>query len=77
MITQDDTHVFITQKILKTKIAEFKVGFLVMYPTPEGMTENEHIDKWGLWQYIGAYESGKKVLARDAAVVDGTIFDET
>lgn len=80
MITQDDTYIYITHKVLKTRVTEYKEGFLEHCPVPivDGepiMTENEWIDAWGKDQYVNAYRNGKHSLAMQNDVIDNDIME--
>ena len=56
------------------KLDEFKKGFLKCQPTPNDMTDNEWIKKWGRIQFMQAYRIGKQQLAREQASVESELI---
>lgn len=57
------------------KLDEFKEGFLKCQPTPNDMTDNEWIKKWGRIQFMQAYRIGKQQLAREQVIIDENIME--
>lgn len=62
----------LTYTISDAKYAEFKLGFLKLYPVPlnkDGtptMTENEWVKERGKQWFINSYKRGKAVLHKEA-----------
>lgn len=63
------------------KLAEFKRGFLKCQTVPldsEGnpkMSENEWIKEWGRLQFVKAYQTGIRQIAREELILEEDVIE--
>lgn len=60
----------ITITIPNNKIDEFKIGFLKVYPKPDGVTDLQHIKNFLREQLLKYYKTGKILIARENMDLD-------
>ena len=60
--------------IPNNKLDEFKLGFLKVYPKPNGLSDMQHIKAFIRKQLINQYKTGKIMIARETT---SPLLDET